>query len=317
VTVPTFLKGASNGRLDPTWLRSPDEHTGDTWKMFVPVSYAMQAMHLAAEKDGVELRSSGRYRTYERQVALFLERYSPSPIAGRPTKTWNGKTYWQKQGVAMAATPGTSNHGLGLADDVAEDDSTPEDLVGESLNKTDIIWLDEHQTAFGFGLETPAEQWHRHWVSNNTLTQVAVDTLHEAGYDVPDLTQWGFTAPAPTPGPDPTPPPKEDDDMALFVARLESNPNLLLMGNGVSAQAIRSAQIATVNKSLAAGNGPDLRDPTKPGRPAVTKLGYAGSPDVPTLNGNDMAALVGLETYESLVTRGAVDANGNPKAQYP
>lgn len=211
VTVPTFLRDKANGQLLSEWLRSPDGTSAMSRRLFTPVSYAMQAMHYAAEADGVELRTTGRYRDYDRQVALFLERYSPVPIPGRPTKTWNGATWWQKPGVAMAATPGTSNHGLGLADDLAEEDSTPPDNVPESLGWDDIGWIDAHQAGFGFGLETTKEQWHRHWVGGDALSQLVVDVLHANGVTVPDLSAFGFTVPAPAPTPPPSPDPGVDD----------------------------------------------------------------------------------------------------------
>lgn len=62
------------------------------------------------------------YRPYDgnyyAQVETFLRRYSRTRIAGRPTKVWNGVTYWLKAGQATAAVPGTSNHGWACAVDV-------------------------------------------------------------------------------------------------------------------------------------------------------------------------------------------------------
>jgi hypothetical protein len=71
---------------------------------------------------GVELSASSTvdcYRNYTVQRSTFLARYTTTPLEGRPTKRWNGVTYWQRPGTAIAATPGTSNHGWGLAVDVA------------------------------------------------------------------------------------------------------------------------------------------------------------------------------------------------------
>jgi hypothetical protein len=62
------------------------------------------------------------YRPYDgnyyAQVETFRRRYSPTRIAGRPTKVWNGTTYWLRPGQATAAVPGTSNHGWACAVDV-------------------------------------------------------------------------------------------------------------------------------------------------------------------------------------------------------
>lgn len=58
------------------------------------------------------------YRPYATQEALFRARYSPTPLLGRPTKKWLGRLWWLRPGMATAATPGTSNHGLGITVDV-------------------------------------------------------------------------------------------------------------------------------------------------------------------------------------------------------
>lgn len=58
------------------------------------------------------------YRTYAVQVATFNARYTRTRLPGRPTKTWNGVTYWLLPRRAPAAVPGKSNHGWGAAVDV-------------------------------------------------------------------------------------------------------------------------------------------------------------------------------------------------------
>ncbi len=207
VTVPSALAGANNGQLPDDWLRSPYGSSRLDRKMFAPVSYAMQAMILAAAEDGIDLRTTGEYRSYVRQVALFNERYTTTPIPGRPTKWWNGQLWYQKPGVAMAATPGTSNHGLGLADDIAvELDGDPDP---ESIDWPTIEWLRDNAPSFGFGLETRKELWHWHWIGGDRIPQRAVDVLAKYGIPLPDLAGWLMTAPAPTP------PPDEEDDMAM------------------------------------------------------------------------------------------------------
>ena len=57
------------------------------------------------------------YRTYDQQVSLFTQRYSQKNT-GVDYRYWNGKNWWRKPGYSSAATPGTSNHGLGVAIDV-------------------------------------------------------------------------------------------------------------------------------------------------------------------------------------------------------
>lgn len=57
------------------------------------------------------------------QVATFLRRYQRTYIQYSPgrvdRRVWNGVPYWRKPGEAAAAVPGTSNHGWGVAVDVA------------------------------------------------------------------------------------------------------------------------------------------------------------------------------------------------------
>jgi hypothetical protein len=205
VTKPTFLNSAQNGKLDPAWLRSFDGSTSTAYKLFLPVSYAMQAMHIAALQAGFHLKTTGRYRTYERQEALFRERYRTYDTGSGSTKWWQGRTWWKLKGVAMAATPGTSNHGFGLADDLAQDENT--DNVLEGLSDADLTWVRDNGWSFGWGLEQRAERWHWHWyhpANPNALPQRVVDTLYAKGVTVPDLSAFQFTAPKPTAASQPT-----------------------------------------------------------------------------------------------------------------
>lgn len=214
VTKPAFLAAYENGKLPSNIMRSWDEDG----LMFLPVSYAFQGLYLAASNAGHHLRadSTGRYRSYERQVALLHERYVPYYVDGArdtnyvPAHFYNGKfypagTWWLKSG-AMAATPGTSNHGWGLADDMASDANA--DNVGEFMSDALLTWMRDNAPKYGIGLETRSERWHWHWIGGNALSQTSVDTLTRNGVSVPDLSLYGFTVPAPSGGtPPPTTPP--------------------------------------------------------------------------------------------------------------
>lgn len=202
VTVPTFLRGAANGRFPHEWLRSPEQSTALHRMMFVPVSYAMQAMHLAAAEDGVLLRTTGRYRTYDQQVALFRARFVPYDTGTGVKRTWQGQTWWKLPGVALAATPGTSNHGLGLADDIAEQDDQDPEL--ESIDDVTLQWLKDNAGDFGFALDLHSERWHWHWYNRDSLTERTVEVLDAAGVVIEDLTDFKFVVPNSTPTPPPT-----------------------------------------------------------------------------------------------------------------
>lgn len=122
-----------------------------------PAARACRALVEAAKSDGVPLNASGGYRSYEAQKKMFLARYTTTPLAGRNTKTWEGQQYWLKPKNAMAATPGRSNHGWGLALDFAL--STDKGGI-RFLDASGQSWLAEHGPAFGFWNSVKSEVWH-------------------------------------------------------------------------------------------------------------------------------------------------------------
>lgn len=218
-TVPPAVQASGNGTLPSDWLRSFDGTTAVAYKLFAPVAHAMQAMILAALADGIRLTTTGRYRSYAQQESLFLQRYTPGPFDPAVHRTspsivrrvWNGREWYLKRGMAMAATPGTSNHGWGIADDICEAGPNGEKI---SIRDGALAWLRDNAADFGFALDIHEEPWHWHWYrpgAVSELTQRTVDVLDAVGVRVPDLATFGFTAPPPTP----PPAPPEEDDMPL------------------------------------------------------------------------------------------------------
>jgi hypothetical protein len=229
VTVPTYLKDFPNGKMPPEIMRCPDldrSSTSQVWKMFAPVSWAMTAMQIAAKADGIRipvgnptalgndniLDTTGRYRSYTQQENLFRSRYMPGAVndKGCGSKLWNGERWYLQRSpgggcYAMAATPGTSNHGLGLADDIAEDPDQFDGTAAVSIDDRTLAWLRDNAPSFGFGLETHKERWYWHWTGKDALSQRAADTLRDAGLTIPDLSEYGFTVPPPPQ------PPQEDE----------------------------------------------------------------------------------------------------------
>jgi hypothetical protein len=157
--MPADLKGVTPGKLPETLLRAIP--TGG--KLHHRAADAWNAMVAKAKADGVELKptSSGDlYRTYESQLAGFKQRYVLEPVTGTSTKTFEGKTWYLKKGMAMLATPGKSNHNLGLAIDIASA-SEP-----KRLN-----WLIANVKDFGFSWEVvPSEPWHIRLVTGDKPT---------------------------------------------------------------------------------------------------------------------------------------------------
>jgi len=174
VKMPKDLDGIEPGKLPASLLRA----VPGGGKMHHIASYAWEAMVDAAEKAGIKLTptSSGdTYRDYESQKKGFLTRYQLEPVAGTSTKTFEGKTWYLKKGMAMLATPGKSQHNLGLAVDVANA-SEP-----KRLN-----WLIANVKDFGFSWEVvPSEPWHLRYVCGDN---VPAAVLEFAGGSIPNVS---------------------------------------------------------------------------------------------------------------------------------
>jgi hypothetical protein len=156
VVLPKDLKGIEPGKLPANLLKA----VPGGGKMHWIAAAAWTAMVEKAKAEGVELKptSSGdTYRDYETQKKGFLTRYTLDKVDGTSTKTFEGKTWYLKKGMAMLATPGKSQHNLGLAVDV-HSASEP-----KRLN-----WLIANVKEFGFSWEVvPSEPWHLRYVSGD------------------------------------------------------------------------------------------------------------------------------------------------------
>lgn len=181
LVMPSCLKGQDNGKLSASLL----VRCGiQKFTMVEPAARSMKALVSAASQESIQVRSTGTYRSYEQQVALFLARYSKTRIVGRPTKKWNGVTYWQRPKTAMAAVPGTSNHGLGLAIDFAEerDGKPPVEPVSDRF----VRWLVKNAKTYGFSAELQSEPWHWRYVAGDKIPQAVL--YYELQQDKPPVT---------------------------------------------------------------------------------------------------------------------------------
>lgn len=174
VVLPNDLRNQPNGKLDR--------------ELMVKVAGGSSLHHIAARawnalvneaaKHDLPLTYTygGCYRTYDRQERLFLRRYTTHELPGRPTKRWLGTTYWLKPGMAGAATPGTSNHGLGLAIDTASGDHPREaKAIGAHPQ---FNWLVNEVGRFGFSYEDQSENWHIRYVAGDDIPQAVLDFEH-------------------------------------------------------------------------------------------------------------------------------------------
>lgn len=203
VRMPAGLVGQPNGRLSTSLLVNLDAPGRPNAVGHRP---AVDAWHALAsdvlEHFGLTLTVTSTpdaYRSYAVQEWTFRNRYTTTYLAGRPSKVWNGVRWWQKPNTAMAAVPGTSNHGWGLAFDTCFwIDGGAQSIVARM---DAFSWMLTNAWRFGLSWEAQSEPWHLRYY---------------AGDDVPQAVRDYLTPPTPAPHP---PIMMEDDDMVTCVNR--------------------------------------------------------------------------------------------------
>ena len=135
--IPVELAAYGNGKIPANAL----EKVGSTGhKLWAPAAESLTRMIADAKAQGVTIGITDSYRTYDSQVEL----------AGR-------KGLYSQGG--LAATPGTSNHGWGLAVDL-------------DLDATAQQWMRDNAANYGFVEDTPREPWH--WGYRPAATSTAI-----------------------------------------------------------------------------------------------------------------------------------------------
>ncbi len=124
--VPPELSAIGNGQIGADRLQ-PLAQSGH--RLYAPAAAAWDGLVAAAASEGLELRITDSYRTYDQQVDLAAR-----------------KGLYSQGG--LAAKPGTSNHGWGLAVDA--------DVRDPSM----LEWLRVNGPRFGFVEAVPREPWH-------------------------------------------------------------------------------------------------------------------------------------------------------------
>jgi D-alanyl-D-alanine carboxypeptidase len=211
VKMPSSLAGQPNGKLPSSLLVKPG-FPGRPLGLLHPLSsqaWLALARDVQAQFGEVlTVTSTGdAYRNYDRQVITFTTRYTTTRLPGRPTKVWNGVTYWQKPGTAMAAVPGTSNHGWGLAIDTCLYRNN--EVVGITANMPMFNWMQLNAFRYGLSWEAQSEPWHLRYWSGDTVP------------------------PAVEPKPQPIPHPDPEDDMKALVIKAD-NADTYYAWNGVT-----------------------------------------------------------------------------------
>ena len=167
VVLPKDIKNAKNGKLPASVLKKID--IGG--QLHHLAADAFNAMTKAAKADGITFAHVGDYRSYDAQLSLFKQRYVKGD-SGDPrkiTRTFEGEKWMLKKGMAPAGSPGTSNHGWGLAIDVALKVggkllAITSDPDGKGGFKNGVEWLMKNADTYGFSWEikegAQAEAWH-------------------------------------------------------------------------------------------------------------------------------------------------------------
>ncbi|HET9519365.1 MAG TPA: M15 family metallopeptidase [Actinoplanes sp.] len=123
--IPTELAAYGNGKIPANALVK----VGDTnHRLWAPAAESLNRMIEAAKKDGVKIGITDSYRSYGEQVDLARR-----------------KGLYSQGG--LAAKPGTSEHGWGMATDL-------------DLNNKAQAWMRAHGKEYGFVENVPREPWH-------------------------------------------------------------------------------------------------------------------------------------------------------------
>jgi LAS superfamily LD-carboxypeptidase LdcB len=123
--VPVALAAYGNGKVPASALAEVGS-TGH--RLWAPAAESLERLIADAAKDGVTIGITDSYRSYESQV----------DVAER-------KGLYSQGG--LAAVPGTSDHGWGMAVDLKLDDAAQS-------------WMRTNAGRYGFAEDTPREPWH-------------------------------------------------------------------------------------------------------------------------------------------------------------
>ena len=171
LVMPKDLKGCQNGKLPATLLR----RIAPSGRMHHHAAISWAILRELAAKEGLDLVHVGDYRPYEQQLALFESRMKPFPNAKKPTqvvRTFNGEKWYLHNG-APVATPGTSNHGWGLAIDAAVKTKGKKGGVVSITTKPRIAkrsglqFLLAEAPSLGWSWELQSEPWHIRYVAGD------------------------------------------------------------------------------------------------------------------------------------------------------
>ena len=123
--IPVELAAYGNGRIPPEALSRVGSSSHQMW---APAAENLHRMIEDAKRDGVRIGITDSYRPLAEQVDLARR-----------------KGLYSQGG--LAAQPGTSEHGWGMAADL-------------SLDAKALSWMRQHAKDYGFAENVPRESWH-------------------------------------------------------------------------------------------------------------------------------------------------------------
>ena len=123
--IPTDLTAYGNGKIPSNAL----QEVGNTGhRLWAPAAQQLTDLIADAKRDGVTIGITDSYRSYDEQVDLAKR-----------------KGLYSRGG--LAAKPGTSEHGWGMATDL-------------DLNAKALSWMRANASKYGFEDNVPRESWH-------------------------------------------------------------------------------------------------------------------------------------------------------------
>ena len=206
--LPNGITAPMNGKLFPTQL-APINLPGLGMGTLHPLAVqAFNCLFLIAQiETGQTMTATSNaddYRDYSMQERLFRSRYTPnfdakrciSKTTGKLWKTTNGgdgRFWYQLKNTSMAAVPGTSNHGFGLAVDCALwVSSSVKSLTSNGLFHAWLcmpnlappqyrIGTGSNVESFGLSWEVQSEPWHIRYAVGNVIPQRVRDIMNFLG----------------------------------------------------------------------------------------------------------------------------------------
>jgi LAS superfamily LD-carboxypeptidase LdcB len=160
VKLCSHLKNVKPGQLGPDLLKNIEKG-----KLHHCAADAYEAMDEAANAQGIDLSptsTADTYRSLEMQEYGFFQRYTTTPnkrMAKQKPRIYKGKAWYLKPKMAPLAVPGTSNHNLGIAVDIAN-------ASGKRLE-----WMLANAHKYGFSWEVQSEPWHLRYVAGDDIPE--------------------------------------------------------------------------------------------------------------------------------------------------